>query len=173
MLTVIWNCNISLQKTGSGQSSTGPPVSWQTIVTPLMTWSTRRCISISSSSGNHSSTSSTSSCPALSSPHWLFWPFFYLQKVFACADILRLMYSMPQNIKILQCWYSLCLSFPFCTLSVSVHCLSFFLSFSWRAEVDRVHFCTVGSDCVSLPNCSEDSRNVTFRASYWQVSVSV
>lgn len=61
--------------------------------------------------------------------------------------------------------------------SVSVHCLSFFLSlflsFSWRAEVDCVHFCVVGSDCVSHPDCSKDSRNVTFRASYWQVSVSV
>lgn len=61
------------------------------------------------------------------------------------------------------------------TPSVSLCTLFIFLSvsFSWRAEVDCVHFCTVGSDGVSLPDCSEDSRNVTFRASYWQVSVSV
>jgi len=128
-----------------------------------------------SSRGSLCSTSSTSSCPALSSPLWLFWPFFYLHKVFASVDILRLMYSMPQNtvslsicltvlVVVISLFHSVCLCTLFVFLSVS---------FSWRAEVDCVHFCTVGSDCVSHSDCSEDSRNVTFRASDWQVSVIV
>lgn len=58
----------------NGPSSIGRHAKLPTYATPRTTWSTRRSISTSLSRGNPSSTSSTSFCPARSSPHSSYWP---------------------------------------------------------------------------------------------------
>lgn len=69
------------QRMASGPSSIVQPGRWSTHGIPQMTWSTRRSCLIWSSKGSPSSTSSTSSCPARSYPHWWYWPTSYLHKV--------------------------------------------------------------------------------------------
>lgn len=69
------------QRTESGPSSIVQAGRWSTHGIPQMTWSTRRSCLIWSSRGSPSSTSSTSSCPARSYPHWWYWPTSYLHKV--------------------------------------------------------------------------------------------
>lgn len=69
------------QKMGSGPSSIAQPGRCSTSITLQTTWSIRRSCSIWLSKGSHCSTSSISSCPAPSSPRWLYWPISCLRKV--------------------------------------------------------------------------------------------
>lgn len=72
---------LTTQRTASGPSSIVQPGRWSTHCIPRMTWSTRRSCLTLSSKGSPSSTSSTSSCPARSYPHWWSWPTSSLHKV--------------------------------------------------------------------------------------------
>lgn len=77
------------QRTVSGPLSIVQPGRWSTHGIPQMTLNTRRSCLIWSSKGSPSSTSSTSSCPARSYPHWWYWPTSYLHKVWKSFSLTK------------------------------------------------------------------------------------
>ncbi|XP_063097849.1 acetylcholine receptor subunit epsilon isoform X12 [Cavia porcellus] len=103
------------------------------------TWSTR-----SSSAASRSSTSSTSSCPASSFPAWWCWPTSCRRRVSASP---RPHWVPPRESGLL-----------------SLGVLS-----SWWPEMHRLYQRPAGPDCLLVPNCSENPRDISERAAVGQV----
>ncbi|XP_063097847.1 acetylcholine receptor subunit epsilon isoform X9 [Cavia porcellus] len=103
------------------------------------TWSTR-----SSSAASRSSTSSTSSCPASSFPAWWCWPTSCRRRVSASP---RPHWVPPRESGLL-----------------SLGVLS-----SWWPEMHRLYQRPAGPDCLLVPNCSENPRDISERAAVGQI----